>query len=122
LANLRTAAHFRYWLTGIARQLIRESRRGRRFEPLPAGLDAPSLADNALDDSDEIAHVLNLVGQPPEQERLAIRVFFLSERSIADTAQCLELSRTGAYEVIKRACTRLVGWLGVGAAEREGKS
>jgi RNA polymerase sigma-70 factor (ECF subfamily) len=122
LGNLRTGAHFRYWLTGIARQLIRETHRGRRFEPLPASLEGPGMTRIAVDDNDEIAHVLNLVGQLPEQERLAIRVFFLSERNIADTAQCLELSRSGAYEVIKRACTRLAGWLGVGAAEREGKS
>jgi DNA-directed RNA polymerase specialized sigma subunit len=73
----------------------------------------------ALDDSDEIEHVLNLVARLPEQERLAVRCFFLSERNIADTAQFLDLSRSGAYEVIKRACSRLARWLG--AREPEGR-
>jgi RNA polymerase sigma-70 factor (ECF subfamily) len=119
LAALRNSEHFRYWLTGIARQVIREARRRRRHEPLADSVDLARTGTQALDDSDEIEHVLGLVGRLPEQERLAIRIFFLSERNIADTAHFLDLSRSGAYEVIKRACRRLAGWLGVRESEQE---
>src|ERR1700730_16137712 len=34
LAGLRKQEQFRFWLTGIARQIIREARRRRRHEPL----------------------------------------------------------------------------------------
>jgi RNA polymerase sigma-70 factor, ECF subfamily len=113
LATLRRREHFRYWLTGIARQLVRESRRRRQQVPLDHELAAADAERTALDDSDEIEHVLGLVSRLPEQERLAVRCFFLSGRNIADTAQVLDLSRSSAYEVIKRACTRLARWLGV---------
>jgi RNA polymerase sigma factor (sigma-70 family) len=113
LATLHKREQFRFWVTGIARQLIREGRRRRWHEQLA---DPASLADaetTALDDSDELEHVLGLVARLPEQERLAIRFFFLRGRNIADTAQYLDLSRSGTYEVIKRACGRLKRWLGV---------
>src|ERR1700730_8242055 len=63
LASLHTGEHFRYWLTDIARQPIREARRRRRHEPLPDGVALPGADKMALDDSDEIEHVLGLVGR-----------------------------------------------------------
>src|SRR5262245_5107618 len=116
LGQLRNAAHFRFWLVGIARQVIREARRRRRHDALPDELSMPASV-NAVDADDEIDYVLGLVGRLPEQERTAVRLYFLSERNIADTAQILDMSRSGAYEVIKRACARLAGWLGVHEAE-----
>ncbi len=113
LGSLRKPEHFRYWLTGIARQLVRESRRRRLYEPLRDAV-SPGVPDShALDNSDEIEHVLGLVSRLPDQEKQAVRCFFLGGRNIADTAQLLDLSRSGAYEVIKRACARLARWLGV---------
>jgi RNA polymerase sigma-70 factor (ECF subfamily) len=119
LASLRKREHFRYWLTGIARQLVRETRRQRAHEHLEQNQAIAGTEAEAVDDSDEIEHVLGLVAKLPEQERQAIRCFFLSQRNIADTAQFLDLSRSGAYEVIKRACSRLARWLGV--CEPEGR-
>ena len=87
---------------------------------MPTNLKAPGLVGSPTDDNDEIAHVLNLVGQLPEQERLAVRIFFLSERNIAETAQHLELSRSGAYEVIKRAARASpAGWASARRSGRE---
>jgi RNA polymerase sigma-70 factor (ECF subfamily) len=117
LAGLRSGEHFRYWLVGITRRIIQEARRRPRHQPLPETLAQTGAESEQLDNQDEIEHVLQLVAQLPEQERLAVSVFFLSERNIADTATCLELSRSGAYEVIKRACARLAGRLGARAAE-----
>src|ERR1700730_9599997 len=58
LAGLRKQEHFRFWLTGIARQIIREARRRRRHEPLAGPVALPAAETKALDDSDEIEHVL----------------------------------------------------------------
>jgi RNA polymerase sigma-70 factor (ECF subfamily) len=118
LPRLRQPGQFRFWVTGIARQLVRETRRRRRLEPLA---DTNLTADPGapgLDEQDETAHILGLVARLPEQERLAVSLFFLGERSVAETAGYLELSRSGTYEVLKRACARLRGWLGVCVTER----
>ncbi len=73
----------------------------------------------AVDDADEIGHVLNLLDRLPEQERLAVHLFFLNERDANETARLLDLSRSGTYALLKRACARLARWLGVTARERE---
>ena len=118
LATLRKPAHFRYWVTGIARQLVRETRRRRVHEQLSRPAILLSVEKSPVDDSDEMEHVLGLVARLPEQERLAIRFFFLSGRNITDTARFLDLSRSATYEVIKRACGRLKRWLGVCEPEK----
>src|SRR5579864_3566823 len=94
LATLRRREHFRYWVTGIARQLVRGTRRQRAHEPLRNAAALAGAEISALDDRDEMEHVLGLVARLPEQERLAIRFFFLSGRNITDTARFLDLSRS----------------------------
>src|SRR6516165_254641 len=42
LASLRKREHFRYWLTGIARQLVRETRRRQVPEQLSEAISLPS--------------------------------------------------------------------------------
>jgi|SRR5579884_701576 len=118
LARLRKPEHFRYWLTGIARRVVREAHRCRHHKPLGEEPAADEAEGGSLDDQDEVEHVLRLIARLPEAERLAVQCFFLTGRNIADTAQVLDLSRSRAYEVIKRACGRLAGWLGVAPAER----
>src|SRR5207244_12837654 len=53
LASLRKREHFRYWLTGIARQLVRETRRRRRHEHLEEEAAVAGAEMRTLDDSDE---------------------------------------------------------------------
>ena len=118
LATLRNHEHFRYWLTGIARQLVRETRRRRVHEQLSCPANLVSVEKSDVDDCDEMEHLLGLVARLPEQERLAIHIFFLSGRNVADTAHFLDLSRSATYEVIKRACGRLKLWLGVCEPEK----
>jgi RNA polymerase sigma factor (sigma-70 family) len=118
LPTLRAPDLFRAWLVGIARRLVREFRRRRHTEPLREA--ASALAADSMspaDDADEIEHVLQLVGRLPRQERLAVRLFYLSERDANTTARLLNLSRSGTYALLRRACSRLARWLGV--LERE---
>src|SRR4051794_5144897 len=105
LNTLRDPARFAPWLVGIARLVVLERRRARRFDPLPEEAPAQAVADpDAFDDAQEL---LRLVARLPEEERVAIRFFFLNERSIDETARLLDRSRSGTYAVLKRAKARL---------------
>jgi RNA polymerase sigma-70 factor (ECF subfamily) len=120
LPTLQDPGRFRAWVVGIARQLVRELRRRRQPELL--GRAVPAVAADPTtpaDDADEVEHVLRLVSQLPEQERLAVHLFYLSKRDANETARLLNLSRSGTYALLKRACARLARWLGVPERERE---
>ena len=109
LKTLRDPARFAPWLVGIARLVVLEHRRARRFDPLPELTPAP--ASIKADASDEAEELLRLVARLPEEERLAVRFFFLNERSIEETASLLNRSRSGTYAVLQRAKVRLARWL-----------
>jgi RNA polymerase sigma-70 factor (ECF subfamily) len=109
LKTLRDPARFAPWLVGIARLVVLERRRARRFDPLPEQTPAPASTEaEAGDDAEEL---LRLVARLPEEERLAIRFFFLNERGIEETTSLLNRSRSGTYAVLQRAKARLAGWL-----------
>jgi RNA polymerase sigma-70 factor (ECF subfamily) len=114
LATLREPKRFGPWIVGIARRVVRECWRSRRAE-LSAELDPTANDDTTarLDNADEVEHVLRLVSRLPEQERLAIHLFYLTERNADETAKVLNLSRSGTYAILKRACARLTRWLRV---------
>jgi RNA polymerase sigma-70 factor, ECF subfamily len=110
LNTLRDPARFAPWLVGIARLVVLERLRARRFDPLPDQMLAahPAIDPEALDDTQEL---LRLVAELPEEERIAIRFFFLNERSIEETARLLNRSRSGTYAILQRAKARLAQWL-----------
>lgn len=109
LSTLRNPARFAPWLVGIARLVVSERRRARRFEPLPEQIQAQSLTD--AETQEDAQELLRLVARLPEEERLAVRFFFLNERSIEETSRLLNRSRSGTYAVLQRAKTRLAQWL-----------
>ncbi|QEH38051.1 RNA polymerase sigma factor SigM [Aquisphaera giovannonii] len=109
LGSLRDPARFAPWLVGIARLVVLEQRRVRRFEPLPERGPQTAEADAQADDDAE--ELLRLVARLPEEERLAVRFFFLNQRSIEETARLLNRSRSGTYAVLQRAKGRLARWL-----------
>jgi RNA polymerase sigma-70 factor (ECF subfamily) len=109
LKTLRDPARFAPWLVGIARLVVLERRRAHRYDPLPELIPAP--ASTEADASDDAEQLLRLVARLPEEERLAVRFFFLKERSIEETASLLNRSRSGTYAVLQRAKVRLARWL-----------
>jgi RNA polymerase sigma-70 factor (ECF subfamily) len=108
LKNLRDPSKFPAWLVGITRMIVRESRKVRRFAPLTAEIPVVS-SENPLDGDTE--ELLRAIARLPEEERLAIKFFFLNERSIEETARLLERSRSGTYSVLQNAKARLALWL-----------
>jgi RNA polymerase sigma-70 factor (ECF subfamily) len=109
LNTLRDPARFASWLVGIARLVVSERRRARRFNPLPEQIPERTLTDAGTDD--DAQELLRLVARRPEEERLAVRFYFLNERSIEETSRLLNRSRSGTYVVLQRAKARLAQWL-----------
>ena len=109
LNTLRDPSRFAPWLVGIARLVVFERRRARRLDPLPDQIPAKPLTD--AETQEDAQELLRLVARLPEEERFAIRFFFLNERSIEETARLLNRSRSGTYAVLQRAKNRLAQWL-----------
>ena len=109
LNTLRDPARFTPWLVGIARLVVSERRRARRFDRLPQHMPARTMTNADADEDAE--QLLRLVARLPEEERLAVRFFFLNERSIEETSRLLNRSRSGTYAVLQRAKNRLAQWL-----------
>ena len=109
LGTLRDPERFAPWLVGIARLVAREHRRARRVGPLVADVAADPIDPGA--DPDDVAELLRAVDRLPDEERLAIRFFFLNERGIDETARLLGRSRSGTYALLQAARARLARWL-----------
>ena len=113
LARLRQPDQFRFWMIGIARQVAREHCRARRrdrhmfVDGCTLEVESAPSAEVAVQDADEVGHVLRLLAELPERERLAIHAFFLRGCDARQAAEQLGLSRSGAYDLLRRAMMRL---------------
>ncbi len=115
LRSLRAPCDFAYWLVGIARKVVREVRRRPAGSPLPAAVpDGRPGPGAGADDADEAAHLRALVGRLPEEQRQAVRLFFLKGRDAAEVARLLGRSRSGTYALLRRAVGTLARWMGAG--------
>jgi RNA polymerase sigma-70 factor (ECF subfamily) len=113
LGALRSADRFAPWVVGITRRVVRESRRRPPRDPLPAALpDRQPPVGAAAENGDEVAHLLALVARLPEDERQAVRLFFLAGRNATETARLLDRSRSGTYALIRAAVGTLARWMG----------
>jgi RNA polymerase sigma-70 factor, ECF subfamily len=118
LGQLREPDKFGPWLVTIARQVASESSRrrrrdGHRFVGTEVW-DVDETPDHVLlrERAEEWQAVLDELARLPERERLAVHAFFLEERDAAQTAELLNLSRSGVYGLLARACSRLASRLG----------
>lgn len=109
LSELQNPDGFRTWLFGIAKNAARERRRSLsrdrhetdRDGVLQAAEQRPGI------DHEETRIVLTEMQSLPEDESLALRLFFLEEQNAEQTAGTLGLSRSGMYAVLKRATKKL---------------
>jgi RNA polymerase sigma-70 factor (ECF subfamily) len=122
LSTLQEPARLRSWLFGIARRVCSERRRqtARRLhhEGVAMTLGGPDgsggqRAPHRLDQcgSAERAESLRRLERAlealPDEERLAIHLFYLDHDPVHAARECLDLSRSGFYKLLGRARARL---------------
>jgi RNA polymerase sigma-70 factor (ECF subfamily) len=108
LARLRSADRFAPWLVSIARFVCHEWRRGRRRDRHRYTNNVPELAGTPDEETDKSAGGLRLaITHLPEQERLALHLFYLNGESAEAARQILGLSRAGFYKLLERARRQL---------------
>ena len=103
-------SHFRTWLTGILRRkIVDRHRRRRNSVPYLEGLhDPPSDPPrDRLDDLKAVALVREELGQLPAQERAAVQMIDLEERTRDDVAQTLGMTRNHLRVTLHRGRSRL---------------
>jgi RNA polymerase sigma-70 factor (ECF subfamily) len=108
LGTLRDPDRFGRWLVGIARLRCREwqrqnaPKRNGCFELKDAVAATPDPPEN-----DRIEQLRQMITTLPEEERLALHVFYLQGNSAETARRVMGLSRSGFYRVLERARKRL---------------
>ncbi len=109
LDSLREPESFAAWLTGIARQVCREWRRGRLRDrqmacPLPEGVEQAARPREADPRLDALREALT---QLPERERLSLQAFYLQGLDAEQARSVLGLTKSTFYRVLAKARQRL---------------
>ena len=114
LHSLEHPEKFAPWLVTMARFVCKEWRRRRqrdRHEFVGGDISSTvgAFESELSDDSDrELLDRLRVeIERLPEQERLALHLFYLQDEAVKDARVVLGLSRSGFYRVLERAKTRL---------------
>lgn len=104
LDQLKDAERFVPWLCGIARRVGHDWHRRNRREPVEAVPDASAeLVDREAAEDLRLAELREAVRQLPEQERMAIHLFYLEEQPAEMARQVLGISQSGFYKLLERA-------------------
>lgn len=105
IGELRDAKRFANWLTGITRNAVRDWKRKHGRSPMP--LDEPVPDPEHSDGETDFAELRDAVGALPEQERMALHLFYLDEEPVTVARQVLGLSQSGFYKLLDRARRQL---------------
>lgn len=124
LHQVTDAEHLRTWLYAIARLVCAERRRAAARRSRHESAAAQELADmNGLQPSTDLpeascehAEALDklsaAIDELPDDERLAIHLYYLEPDPVGAATATLGLSRSGFYKLLARARTRLSTFLG----------
>lgn len=115
LDRLDSPERLRPWLYGIARLVCSEMRRAaarrRRHEEAAAmnhALHPPPARDDpapheTASKAESLARLTEAIDRLPEQERLAVHLFYLDPDPVRAAREALGLSRSGFYKLLARA-------------------
>ena len=108
LRSLRKRERFGPWTASIARFVCREWRRARKRDRHEFVVGFPESGVRMDDgDSEAAGRVWAALARLPQQERLALHLFYLSGESASAARDALGLSHSGFYKVLNRAKERL---------------
>jgi RNA polymerase sigma-70 factor (ECF subfamily) len=113
LDRLDSPDRLRPWLYGIARLVCSEMRRAagrrRRHEGAAAMNHAPASPRDAdaphenVSRAESLERLTEAIDRLPEQERLAVHLFYLDPDPVRAAKEALGLSRSGFYKLLARA-------------------
>ncbi len=115
LEQLTSAASMRSWLFGISRRVCAERRRAARrrnhheekaMTIRLAAIDQQRIPDKAIR-AERMESLTSALQSLPDEERLAIHLFYLEDDAANAAADALGLSRSGFYKLLARARQRL---------------
>ncbi len=109
LDSLRDPDCFAAWLTGIARQVCREWKRGKLRDRQTACSLAEELQPPAREETTDprLETLREALMQLPERERLALQAFYLQGLDAEEARSVLGLSQSTFYRVLAKARERL---------------
>jgi RNA polymerase sigma-70 factor (ECF subfamily) len=119
LGELREPEKFARWLVGIARFVCREWVRSKARDRhqyigliIPPGdpmqpRHEPRHEPRDPSDSEELRRLQWALARLPEDERIAVHLFYLEEQSAEQARLILNLSRPGFYKLLERARQKL---------------
>lgn len=105
ISQLRQPERFGYWLVEIARSMakdwLRKNVAGNRptLEPF-FDHHAVEIDESLLSQLDEMHQA---IAQLPEQERMAVHIFYLADQPASIAQEVLDLSSSGFYKLLDRA-------------------
>jgi RNA polymerase sigma-70 factor, ECF subfamily len=106
LHQLRDGARFVPWICEIARRAGRDwARRSRRAGALSNGTPPTDVA--VPQEEPQLAELRNAIRQLPDDERMALHLFYLDEQPVTVARQVLGLSQSGFYKLLERARERV---------------
>lgn len=114
-------AGFRAWLYAIARRVCSEAKRstsrrrvheGNAMQLMIADQDARVTssmreAEHSVTQREQLQRLTHAIDQLPDDERLAIHLYYLERDPVAAAGEALNLSRSGYYKLLARARERL---------------
>lgn len=116
LDKLNGPERLRPWLYAIARRVCAERRRaGRRrnhheeqaMMVQPSRLSAVGTGTDPIERADQLDRLTSAIELLPDDERLAIHLFYLDDDPVTAAASALGLSRSGFYKLLARARQKL---------------
>jgi len=116
LDRIEDGSRLRPWLYAIARRVCAEHaraarRRGQHEERFMAHATALRISAPPMDAASDRREALDRLGaaldQLPDDERLAIHLYYLESDCVAAAAGALNVSRSGFYKLLQKARERL---------------
>lgn len=104
LHQLRDEARFASWLVAIARRAAQDWRRSAARDRHEFGLASePADAERADTLEGRVDELFRAIRQLPEDERLALHLYYLEEKPAELARELLGVSQSGFYKLLERA-------------------
>jgi len=110
--ELREPSKFLAWLVAIVSNVGREWLRGKirdrhQYMEHPPERTSPPTQEAVSMQSEQLTDLREAIRRLPDNERTALYLFYMQQRPVEDARLLLGLSRSGFYQVLERARTRL---------------